>query len=656
MNAESIALIWIAALAFLPVVIRLRRSLGPRAGIAVMAVWIAGSTALGYLASQRRPDVVAEADVVDRPIEVDSAGYVSSKTCQSCHPGEYHSWHGSFHRGMTQLPSPDTVIGDFDNAEVSFVGHKYKLERVDDEFWVELDDLRPAAPGVNRPRIRRRIELLTGSHHMQVYWFSAGQGRKLSLLPIVWLKEAERWIPRTASFLQPPSGRTVNEDGRWNFTCVRCHTTHEEPRADDESNVDSRVGEFGISCEACHGPGHEHIRLHSDPRTRYRLRMGDGDDSTIVQPTKLDDTRSSQVCGQCHSIHLESNKVEYNRWFQFGKRYRPGEDLTETITPILETNRTLMSVLFQDDEFEVRGSYWSDGMVRVSGREYNGLLESPCYVDGHGEQKMSCMSCHLMHPETSDREELRTWANDQLKPGMRGNTACLQCHSDYEARLEEHTHHGADSAGSLCYNCHMSHTTYGLLTAIRSHKIDSPSVETSLETGRPNACNQCHLDQTLAWSAKHLKDWYGQESPALAEDERTVAASLLWTLKGDAGQRALMAWSFGWDQARKVSGSEWMAPYVAGLLNDDYEALRYVAGRSLRRLPGYESFEYDFTERSEALDEAVERAMEVWRNRRGESGLSGYEAALINPDGTLRQSEIDRLLLQRNHSPVVLNE
>ena len=34
--------------------------------------------------------------------------------------------------------------------------------------------------------------------------------------------------------------------------------------------------------------------------------------------------------------------------------------------------------------------------------------------------------------------------------------------------------------------------------------IESPDVATTLKTGRPNACNLCHLDKTLDWTAEHL--------------------------------------------------------------------------------------------------------------------------------------------------------
>ena len=106
----------------------------------------------------------------------------------------------------------------------------------------------------------------------------------------------------------------------------------------------------------------------------------------------------------------------------------------------------------------------------------------------------------------------------------------------------------------------MPYTTYGLLKAIRSHQVDSPDVTASVETGRPNACNQCHLDKSLGWAAAELETRYGIAPPELSRDQREVAAGVLWALEGDAGQRALAAWSFGWEPAREASGSDWMGP------------------------------------------------------------------------------------------------
>ena len=62
----------------------------------------------------------------------------------------------------------------------------------------------------------------------------------------------------------------------------------------------------------------------------------------------------------------------------------------------------------------------------------------------------------------------------------------------------------------------MPRTTFGLLRAIRSHQVSSPTVKESVEYGRPNACNLCHLDQTLARTAEKLEaccNWFAYSGP-----------------------------------------------------------------------------------------------------------------------------------------------
>ena len=89
------------------------------------------------------------------------------------------------------------------------------------------------------------------------------------------------------------------------------------------------------------------------------------------------------------------------------------------------------------------------------------------------------------------------------------------------------------------------------MKAMRSHTISNPNVNESLDpVGRPNACNLCHLDKTLAWTADALNRQYGQPIPELSAEQKEIAAGVLWALQGDAGQRALAAWNMGWSQAR----------------------------------------------------------------------------------------------------------
>src|SRR5262249_40863253 len=144
---------------------------------------------------------------------------------------------------------------------------------------------------------------------------------------------------------------------------------------------------------------------------------------------------------------------------------------------------------------------------------------SACYQNGRGS--LSCLSCHSMHTDDP---------NFLLKPKMQTNEACYQCHDEYRTRLVEHTHHAADSPGSLCYNCHMPHQVYSLLTTHRSHRIQIPDVKDSLGTGKPNACNLCHLDRSLGWTQAQLQGWSGRQRDlrqTLSEDEQKLSSALL---------------------------------------------------------------------------------------------------------------------------------
>jgi predicted CXXCH cytochrome family protein len=283
-------------------------------------------------------------------------------------------------------------------------------------------------------------------------------------------------------------------------------------------------------------------------------------------------------------------------------------------------------------------------MVRVSGREHSAMVESACFTSF----ELSCLSCHSMHSSSPD---------DQLAHGMETNRACLQCHGEYSSadRLRAHTHHAPNSSGSECYNCHMPHTTYGLLKAIRSHHIDSPNVQSSISTGRPNACNLCHLDQSLGFAATHLHEWYEQPLPTLDEDLQDISAAVLWALRGDAGQRALVAWHMGWPAATQTSGNDWIAPYLAHLLNDPYPAVRYIAQRSLRQLPSFESFRYDFIASPHQLIEYSNAAKSHW-TQQTHARDSSRESVLINADGWIQSETFNRLAGQRDDRLMDLRE
>ena len=588
-----------------------------------------------------------------RPIEKPANGYATSASCHECHPNQHQSWHDSYHSTMTQVATPATVLGNFAGQEFEFGGgEKFTLGRSGDEYWVEVEN-HPQMKSASGGKMRLPIVMTTGSHHMQVYWFSTGQGRTLGILPMVHLKGEERWIPRDAAFLQPPDKGHSLEMGRWNYTCNTCHTT--DPRANfqkESHSYDTEVSEFGIACESCHGPAEQHV-AYQRKKKETPEQLGALKDQ-IVNPATLDHVKSSQVCGACHVAH---RRVDPKGRFT---NYIPGTDYDKARLPLRMEEEFLEKILEgatnkaelkKGYEEQMLSQFWRDGTIRVSGREYNGMLRSKCHTAG----EMSCLSCHSLHQKSSDKRGAKEWADDLLQPSKNNDLGCLQCHEKENYLTKQHTHHELDSSGSRCFNCHMPHTTYGLLKAIRSHSIDSPLVSAVGRYDRPNACNLCHLDKTLEWTAGYLADWFQQPKPALNEEQKTVAAGPLWVLKGDAGLRALMAWHLSWQPAHEAAGTDWIPPYLAVLMDDDYHAVRVIASRTLRQFADYRHIAYDFLAPAQNRRLPALQLIGTWQQKY-KSQLQANPELMIAKEGKPEMKRFQQLLNGRDRRPILLAE
>jgi hypothetical protein len=155
---------------------------------------------------------------------------------------------------------------------------------------------------------------------------------------------------------------------------------------------------------------------------------------------------------------------------------------------------------------------------------------------------------------------------------MEGNEACLQCHtlsslvaSDFsrsspgsEATLTAHTKHHADSTEAPVTATCRTIYTYGLLKTTRSHQISSPSVAADLATGRPNACNLCHLDKTSAGRRNISESGMERRRPRQRR-QQAVAASVLSLLRGDAAERVIVGQALGGSRTHRSPGTAWDA-------------------------------------------------------------------------------------------------
>ena len=573
-------------------------------------------------------------------------GYVGSKACRSCHEDQFASWHRSYHRTMTQIAAPDTIQADFHNVVLTNDGTRFVLNQKSNGFWVRMERAAPmAAEGTPPDALDVRVGLVTGSHHMQVFWVPGDEGNMQIGFPFTWLIPEQRWVPRNSTFIRPPDA--VHRSEIWNVVCSRCHATGVEPRVNSrDRTVDTRVGELGIACEACHGPGQRHVENRSAQSDKSTAPDAKTLRREIVQPKKIDPARASQICGFCHSMKSWDTAEE---WRDRGFRFRPGDDL-EATTPIIRPSQKkeipgLADYLARNPDL-LRDFFWPDGMVRVSGRDYNGLLESPCSKGG----KFSCLSCHSLHESDPD---------DQLARNRTDNRACTQCHERFrqESAVTAHTHHRTASSGNQCYNCHMPFTTYGVLKAIRSHQISSPNVADELATGRPNACNLCHLDKPLAWTADLLARWYGHSPPDLSKDQTGVADAVRLALAGDAGQRVLVAWHLSWGPALQVAGKTWIQPILAQLLDDPYAAVRCVAERALKQVDArFIPVGYDFTVSPDSRPPVQPLVLERWSKEMQTARVRSVPGETLVRWDDSKAAEFQRLLGQRDQRPVRLRE
>ncbi len=544
--------------------------------------------------------------------------WAGSDSCIECHEDRHASWYRTYHRSMTQTANPETVQGRFDGQPLTYWGVTIKPVRRNNEYWFDY-----SLPDSNEVFASYQVVRTVGSHRYQQYLTQVdGAADNYYRLHLLWHIQEQRWVHMNGAFLSPDEQGFDDNVALWNHNCIFCHNTGPEPniqnyaelrqRADQGLAIDldkqslyqSRVAELGIACESCHGPSAEHVRINRNPLKRWWNKLRDRD-ASVVHPDRLSQTRSVQVCGQCHGQRTPVDGDMARRWVHTGPAYRAGQDLLASVIPVSPDTR----VPGDSDADRYRLRFWPDGTPRLSAYEYQGLLLSRCYTDS---QTLTCSNCHSMHG--GDPEGMTTeW--------QRGNGPCLECHQEYADDPEEHTHHAADSSGSLCSNCHMPKIVYGVMTIHRSHRIEIPEPARHSAQQRPNACNQCHLDQSVQWAAERIEQLWGGSAGPQAEPA-SVAAGVYDLYAGDPVQRAVAAWSL--EQAigaGQQPGSWWMPHLLNVMRADSYPAVRRFAARALRAASVQQDAgamlsalaEFDFIGAPEQRAQALRRLVERWR-------------------------------------------
>ena len=101
---------------------------------------IAATIVFGMLSQSVGWNEKTAARLRELPRPRESGGYVTSTSCRACHPGEFKSWHKTFHRTMTQAATAATVVPSFDNVHLKTENQSAFLFQKNNEHWVQTVD------------------------------------------------------------------------------------------------------------------------------------------------------------------------------------------------------------------------------------------------------------------------------------------------------------------------------------------------------------------------------------------------------------------------------------------------------------------------------------------------------------------------------------
>jgi len=368
------------------------------------------------------------------------ANYVGSEKCKECHVEIYNGWRSTFHPYKFQDVSPEVVVGNFmKNNILTVKGYITRMSRDVDDFFV-------TTIGPDNKEHTYKIKYVIGSFWKQRYVTEFPSGA-LHILPVQWNVKTQEWVDyHGLDKYKPGDGKYWSDKQRtYQFKCTGCHNTNSQINYDEATDTFKTIWtEKGIGCEACHGPGSNHIIADIPDKS-----------TTVINPAKIPDPRrAAMVCGSCHT---RGNSADGR--FEYPAGYKPGGQLNFL--------------------FDEKPGVYPDGSPKEHHQQYNDWE-----LGEHAVAGVMCWHCHDPHAKGKANK-------NQLK--LPGSVLCKSCHTVVESKGV----HGIHSINN-CVGCHMPNTAKSAVKGdIRSHQFKVVSPELTIKEGgdmekQPNSCNLCH--------------------------------------------------------------------------------------------------------------------------------------------------------------------
>ena len=99
-----------------------------------------------------------------------------------------------------------------------------------------------------------------------------------------------------------------------------------------------------------------------------------------------------------------------------------------------------------------------------------------------------------------------------------------------------------------------------------------------------------------------------------------------------------------------------MAPILGQLLDDPYAAVRLIAARSLKELPGFADFDYDFLSPPDARGKAPLNAVNIWHGTLNPTNRRTDPTLLMDAAGEIRLDLVNLIKQRRDDHRMSLRE
>lgn len=378
--------------------------------------------------------------------------FLGDEACKQCHVGEFKDWEGSHHDKAMEVADASTILADFNDVKFTSQGVTSRFFKKDADFYVNTE-------GPDGDYHDYKIIYTFGITPLQQYIVKFPDGH-YQCLRTAWDTEKNKWFDLYPNFKVVHSEWLHWSRGglNWNTMCSDCHSTNVRKNYDFKTHsYDTKYALINVSCEACHGPGKDHVEQATKLGSNYKF-SNDLKMTTATDPKDLVD-----ACARCH-MRREQVSEFYNFEGSMLDHYYP--------------------------QLIVENTYHVDGQILDEDYVYGSFVQSKMY-----HNNVTCTDCHNPH-------------STKLK--LEGNTLCIQCHVPEKYDTPKHHFHPVNTESSQCINCHMTGKYYMGNDFRRDHSFRIPRPDLSLKYGTPNACTQCHTDKSDEWALENFKKNHGE--------------------------------------------------------------------------------------------------------------------------------------------------